>query len=320
MKKSLALIFGLLLSCSVFAKSYSVFKYDNKYGVIDSNRKVVLSPQYEKITRNEEFFFFCYDSTGKIDIYNSTVKLIHSLPEDTSITRYSDYEYLVKEKSSKPFYLLNLKTGEISDYEKSKEYVWNYSYVDGLALVLEMNAKNADYSIVDKKGNVVLQNIEQANFYYSEGMLAVQMSDGSSGFVDKTGKFVIKTSFYRNLEDEGPRKSPSIQYFFNEGLAIVQSEKDVWEIFDTKGKKVQIPDSIQVVARYFSNKLVVIVDKNNKYGYMNPKAEVAIPYKFDSASNFIGDYAMVVYDSKDAVVDSKGRIYFCEEIMKKNKL
>ena len=145
------------------------------------------------------------------------------------------YEYLVKEKSSKPFYLLNLKTGEISDYEKSKEYVWNYSYVDGLALVLEMNAKNADYSIVDKKGNVVLQNIEQANFYYSEGMLAVQMSDGSSGFVDKTGKFVIKTSFYRNLEDEGPRKSPSIQYFFNEGLAIVQSEKDVWEIFDTNG-------------------------------------------------------------------------------------
>ena len=72
-----------------------VGKYDNKYGVIDSNRKVVLSPQYEKITRNEEFFFFCYDSTGKIDIYNSTVKLIHSLPEDTSITRYSDYEYLV---------------------------------------------------------------------------------------------------------------------------------------------------------------------------------------------------------------------------------
>ena len=78
MKKSLALIFGLLLSCSVFAKSYSVFKYDNKYGVIDSNRKVVLSPQYEKISKNDKNYFICYDTEGGIYIYNPKMVVIQN--------------------------------------------------------------------------------------------------------------------------------------------------------------------------------------------------------------------------------------------------
>lgn len=319
MKRALALLVALIISISIYAKEFSVFKYNNHYGVIDNNRKVIIPPEYDRISKTDQAYFFCYDSNDSLFIYSPDVKLIYSIKEKTSLTRYSDYEYIVKKRSDSNFYLLNLKTLKLSEYQKSGKYMYEYAYSDDVALVMEVGTKNVSYSIADINGNIILRDIEQADIVFSDGLLAVWMEDGKSGFVDKTGKFVIETKFYRNLADEGPRKFPALGYFFNEGLGIVQSEKGVWKILDKKGNETLIPNSIHLYGGCFVNGLIVVKDENKKFGYMNSKAEIAIPYIFDSASTFEGKYAMVVYDSKDAVIDKKGKIFLCEDIMLKQK-
>ncbi|MCR4733396.1 MAG: WG repeat-containing protein [Treponema sp.] len=317
MKKTLVLLFTLIAAFALYAKEFSLFKYKNLYGIIDNNRKVILSPQYESITKNSKSYYLCYDSEENVFIYNPKMELIYSIEEKASLTRFSDYEYILKKWSDPKFYLLNLKTLEISDYEKSEDYIYEYAYADDLALVCEIDSKNFSYSIADIKGNIILRDIEQADIIYSDGLIAVQMENGKSGFVDKKGNFVIETQFYRNKAEEGPKKYPALSYFFNEGFAIVQTEKDVWKILDKKGKETLIPSEIDLINLSFSKGLVVVKDSQGKYGYMNTKAKLEIPYDFDSASNFIGKYAMVVYKGEDAVINKKGKIILCKDIMLK---
>lgn len=319
MKKALALLVTVILSISIYAKEFSVFKYNNQYGVIDNSRKVVILPEYAKISTNQKSYYFCYSNDERIDIYNPKMELIYSIQGNAELKKFSDYEYILKKRSDKKFYLLNLKTLDLSEYQKSEKYIYEYAYTDDVALVMEIGTKNVSYSIADINGNIILRDIEQADIVFSDGLLAVWMEDGKSGFVDKTGKFVIETKFYRNPADEGPRKFPALGYFFNEGLGIVQSEKGVWKILDKKGNETLIPNSIHLYGGCFVNGLIVVKDKNGKFGYMNSKAEIVIPYVFDSASTFGGKYAMVVYDSKDAVIDKKGKIFLSEDIMLKQK-
>lgn len=54
------------------------------------------------------------------------------------------------------------------------------------------------------------------------------------------------------------------------------------------------------------NGLVPIINTETKMcGYMNPKFNIIIPFKFEKAEGFVGKYAVVKYNGKDAVIDKK---------------
>ncbi len=60
-------------------------------------------------------------------------------------------------------------------------------------------------------------------------------ADGKSGFVNKKGNFVFEADFYIDQKDIGPRKYPLINYFFNEGYALVKNKEKKWVQYDKKG-------------------------------------------------------------------------------------
>lgn len=53
------------------------------------------------------------------------------------------------------------------------------------------------------------------------------------------------------------------------------------------------------------------------YGYMNPIFEIVIPFKFERVEGFIGKYVAVKYNEKDAVINQKGKIYYCSDLKTK---
>ena len=74
----------------------------------------------------------------------------------------------------------------------------------------------------------------------------------------------------------------------------------------------ELPKNIEPVEYCYKNGLVPVINTETKmYGYMNPMFEIVIPFKFERVEGFIGKYAAVKYNGKDAVIDKKGKIYYC---------
>lgn len=311
------LIFSILLFLFLgnnfsFSEDYSLFMKDELYGLITNDRKIVIQPEYNNISINPNSII-C-SKKREIEIYNTALELLFS-DSWVNLSFYTENEIVITESMSAKKQLLNVVTGEITTFYGNDNYFIEEGYRDGIGLVWEKNKEEFLYSIVDRDGNVLLTDIEQAHNVYTNGMLAVIMKDGKSGFVNTKGQFVIETSFYIDPDDIGPRKEPIIWYAFSENYVLVKTNELKWVQFNKNGKMKTLPDNIEPVDPYYENGLVLIRDKTTKkMGYMNPNFEIIIPCKFDGAHKFIGKYAAVVFENKDAIIDKKGKVYFCENL------
>ncbi|MCR4736295.1 MAG: WG repeat-containing protein [Treponema sp.] len=305
----------LIIGCHfLYSESYSLVQKNGLYGIISENKKIVMEPMYNWITISSNSIV-CYKERTR-EIYNSSLELLFS-DSWVNLQYYSENEIIIKESMSDNQKLLNLITGSISEFHSDERYKLEEGYREGVGLVWEDSKKEFLYSIADKKGNILLSDIEQAHSVYTNGMLAVIMKDGKSGFVNKKGKMVFETSFYIEPDDIGPRKEPIIRYLFNENYALVKTEEQKWVQYNLKGKKKPLPDNLIPVEYCYENGLVAVMNtESKKYGYINPDFEVVIPFNFSLAQNFVGLYAVVKYDGKEAIIDKKGNVYFSERFIK----
>ena len=125
---------------------------------------------------------------------------------------------------------------------------------------------------------------------------------------------VIKVPLYEDPRMLGIRISPSLNYNFFEGVAFIQTEKDRWYLIDKKGNKKELPQEYDFTMGGYSNGLTVVQNNEHKFGYVDKNFELVIPFKFDAAFSFEGKYARVVYQEKDAIIDTAGNIYYCDEL------
>ena len=309
----LGILFWGLLGCQfLFSENYSRFKKDGLYGLITKDRTIVMQPKYDYISVRSNAII-CSNKRDK-EIYNISLELLFS-DSWINLSFYTENEIVIKESMSLERQLLNVETGTITEFEGDCRYLIEEGYREGVGLVWEKGKDKFLYSIVDRKGNVLLTDIEDAHSVYTNGMIAVMMEDGKSGFVNKNGEFVLETSFYIDPNDIGPRKYPIIFYAFSENYALVKTQEQQWVQFDLKGNKKMLPPNVEPVDPYYENGLVLIRDKETKkLGYMNPKFKMVIPCKFDEADSFVGKYAVVKVEGKDAIIDKKGNIYFSDDL------
>ncbi len=314
MKKKI--LFGFvwlfLFSSCFFSEEYSVFMKDDMYGIINNEKTIVMEPIFDWITINSNSIVCSKDSTD--EIYNPKFKLLFSGTWVT-LTYYKENEILIKESMSAKQILLNVDTGDLTEFKRNENYLEEYGYRDNLELVVEKNTKVFSYSVVNQEGESVLTDIDQAHSCYTNGMLAVIMRDGKSGFVNKKGEMVIEADFYIEPSDIGPRAYPIIRYLFNENYALVKNNEQKWVQYNIKGKVKELPNNIEPVEYSYENGLVPIINTETKMcGYMNPKFKIIIPFKFEKAEGFVGKYAVVKYNGKDAVIDKKGNIFYSEDL------
>lgn len=313
-RRFLNLLVCLIFGCQfIVSEDYSLFRKNGKYGLITKDRKIVMQPDYDIISVGSNSII-CSKKRDD-EIYNSSLELLFS-DSWVNLRFYTEDEILITESMTAKKTLLNVITGESKDFKGNEKYSIEEGYRDNVGLVYQYDEnKPFSYSIVDTKGNVLLTDIEDAHSVYTDGMIAVIMKDGKSGFVNKNGQLVIETSFYIDPDDIGPRKYPIIFYAFSENYALVKTKELKWVQFDLKGNKKTLPSNIEPVDPYYKNGLVLIRDKDTKkLGYMNSKFKIIIPCKFDEARKFVGKYAVVTVDGKDAIIDKKGNIFFSDDL------
>lgn len=180
--------------------------------------------------------------------------------------------------------------------------------------------------LLDTLGNIILKPTYQSIGSFSYGLAFVKLSDRKSGFIDTSGKLVIQSSFFEDTEmAERPR---GINYF-SDGLSLVEIQVDYslrasrpvyrYGFIDSKGKLIVGKTKIPLVdlrglfwsprfenAQNFSEGLAAVQLKG-KWGYVNKKDTISIPYQFDWANSFSEGLASVKIDGKYGFIDKTGR-------------
>lgn len=316
-------IFFMLLMClfsDLYAESFSVFCIKGLYGLVNEERAIKLKAKYYKIEKNEENYFICETANSEYEFYSPKLELLYKLPAGSSARKYSNSEYLVyyfdEIKNIHISKILNIETWKLSEYKKYENFVREpFFWGENLAVVIK-GSSYPSFSVIDRNENTVISNLKQAGFCFTEGLLPVILKNGQSGYINKKGKMVISVPLYEDIRMGGPKISPILNYYFSNGVAVFQKEKDKWCLIDRKANIKELPENYILKTRLYSKGLTVIEDTNSKYGYLNKNAKIAIPCIFDSASNFIGEYAAVAFQGKDAIIDTKGNIFYSEDLKK----
>lgn len=180
-----------------------------------------------------------------------------------------------------------------------------HGFSEGLAPV-----KVGDYwGFIDRTGKMAIEpqfnpKQPQYNSYFSEGLAAVNFSDGGAGewgFIDKSGKVVINPQF------RGDYYSPPS---FKEGLARISVDGGKAGFIDKAGQMVIPPEFYG--SPWFSEGLAA-VEIDGKQGYINKKGQLALPAIYETAFPFSNGTAVVVIDGKSSIINKEGQVILASQ-------
>ena len=300
MRKKISLLIFVLLTPSLFAHgNYSLYKNNDKYGLINKNKKIVLEAEYDSIKFND--VYLCIKKGKESYVYDQNMKFLHifsSEQQNIMMCLPTLFYFSMGERIYTRYYLYNLldnKTSETRDYfidnNKSSEpwiagrscfyskylkpqadsYDRVYPYREKRAVVL-----NHDWQeeIIDENFNVVIQNIYASADYFSEGLIPVIMeaegSDkenkipGESCYLDINGKVVHKCDFDFNhicRDTISHVQTLEVKGSFNEGIAVVQKADKSWIILDREFNKYYLPEGCIVESYSYSNGFLLVSKK-----------------------------------------------------------
>jgi len=188
-----------------------------KYGAIDKTGKLIIEPNFKLIFPFKDGIAFAVTSDGKQCFIDKNGKIIFT-PAVGLLNPISDGLGII-EIDNKYGYL-----NQNGDLVIKPQFTYAQAFSEGLAavsnegkfltsrtgLMFKKGEKQTlKYSYIDKSGNIAF-NIETELVYpFSEGLAAIY-ENGSYGFIDKTGKIVVK-----------PQLGAGTSHTFSEGLCKV---------------------------------------------------------------------------------------------------
>jgi hypothetical protein len=170
--------------------------------------------------------------------------------------------------------------------------------VNGISVVKKSNK----WFILKVKENIFKEVKYENVSFFSEGLAVVMNEECKYGYINEDGIEVIKCK-YDNADS------------FSEGLAKVGKGDwldRVYGFINEKGEEI-IPLKHDTIESVKEGLICVYSDSNSKYGYLDKKGNVKIPFQFDSAGDFINGFAKVKIEGKWGYIDYNGEIIItCE--------
>lgn len=128
--------------------------------------------------------------------------------------------------------------------------------------------RNKKFGFVNSTGKEVIKAEYDDAGIFSDGLAAVKV-DGKWGYIGPTNKFIVEPTYDFTLK-------------FTNGLSSVR-KNNKWGYINTKGKEV-IPIEYDATG-FFSNGLAN-VKKGDKWGYVDGTNNVVIPFKYERTDPF----------------------------------
>lgn len=326
-------------------KNLILFEYKGKWGLLDENFNIIIPPEYEYAFRIPYSELYNCQNGNKCSVFDSQGKELVNFSDACMMND----RYCISYES--PYYILDYHTGKKSvfncflegfcfdnndlplaipvtttsigcfylnedlitktfdDVFFKRVYPFNY----GAAVVVDMDWNT---KVIDKLGNVIIDNLLYSDQEYSEGLLSVMLKDGRTGYIDSKGKLVIEVPFYVE------RTEPHQSFPFKEDVAVVQSpDKKNWTIIDRNGK---VLGSCKDGWLGFCSCGLISVRNDETYGFCDKMGNLVIRSEFQEAAawhpvQFNDGYVAMLYEGNEVLLDTKGNVYYSADIMAGNK-
>ena len=158
-------------------------------------------------------------------------------------------------------------------------------------------------------------DLYRTNWYFHEGLLAAQTTDGRTGYINRNGlfSFIVPIIPYEPDYQESPLNATD----FNNGYALIQTIENppVWRVINNLGEYISNELNISM-ASVFVDGLSCVKLYRGGYGYINTYGEMVIEPIFDSADSFHRGYARIVYQGRDGIINTEGKIYWSDEFIR----
>ncbi|MCK8523135.1 WG repeat-containing protein [Aquimarina sp. D1M17] len=272
---------------------YSIFKKNNKYGVLNMKGEHLITAKYDYLSYSQIPGVFQCQLNNKYGLVDSRGKEIIPALYDYSPDFINKGKAIVAEKERK-YGILAPSGNPIIPY--------NHEYIDAnFESTLQAFRKKDSYGYINHKGTEIIPATfgPSRNF---RGKYAIVTKEGSYGIINKKGELVL------------PAEYQDIRYkwsFFGFG-----NERPTAKVyFVKKDNKIGVFDkNLKVITAPIYDEIgnfkdgVAVVSKNNKYGFINAKGKVVIPLEYEDADFFSEGLAPVVKNGKWGFIDTKNNV------------
>lgn len=267
--------------------NYKLLKQNNKFGVINKNGEVVVSPIYDEIdipNPSKSLFICMYDYNTENEQYS--IKVLNDKSEQIL------YEYFIVEAIE-----INPTISEIP-YEKS---VLKYK-------------QNGKYGLIDFEGNVIVKpKYEQIEALDGvEGLLLVKDKE-NYGVININGDTVIKEK-YDSIQADSYLTNINLSELEKIGFIIGESDNGSFKYGYLNSKGEQILDikysQIQRIQNITENNDTYLVAfENDKVGFYK-NSENIIKHEYEDIFYDENNNSLILQkDSKQGVSDLNGNIF-----------
>lgn len=337
--------------CFIFSKSLTVYKKNNLYGLLDNNLKIIVNAEYKHISiSNDKRYFYLNTKTesNACFIINSDGKICwNGAAEDYIEPIFGEYFFDMKQtESGINFILINAKSRsekklnnahEIFQVKNTSEHPDSFSVrynSEGAIYNLDLKRKKIEKQmeklnrplvfpeingamaygrgkgIINSNGKVIAKDLIDCAFNFTQGLMPV-ITNSKSGFINNNGDFVFLCPIFYEKSSGG--YCPSLNCNFSEGYAFVPTERFSGTIYNLNGDiiKNQLPYLSDYV---YTDGWICVYDKNEKYNFLSHCGNKISDSDFDYAEQFVNGYAIIKINGKDAIIDTKGNIFYSEDL------
>ena len=269
-------VFNIFCFFPIIAEEYSVFKSGNKYGLIDSQLKIVIPAENQNICFSENFILIMNSSTS-IQVYDKNLKSKQRLSFSSNDLLYDVYFlyddlFYIMFKTKKEGIRFNatngtsiastlIKNGLVQDsvafdkyfpeiqqnkrgyttadgeFINYSDFELLYSFVESRAVIVKEDENTFQWKYrIIDEKGNLIIEVKDCGNHFKEGLLAARLLSGETGFISPEGN----VKFLCPMVSDGERMTmaPSLKYYFSEGYVYVQKRKGVWQVFDKEGNTV----------------------------------------------------------------------------------
>lgn len=319
-----------LISTVTFGQTYIVMvksAANKKWGYVASNGDVVVEPKYDRCYEfsaeglapvydaKEKQFYFLTKTGDKIATEIKDFKLMdrmgfalegfgdglipikHNdkwgfLGKDGKVAIPAKYDDVTGFGSGHAVATLGKKifiintSGQETPVESGVLEVRKFS--DNLA---PFRAADKKFGFMDASGKIVIKAQFESVGYFRDGIAWAKTTDGTVGYIGTDGEWLIKPQFNTagNFDSES-------------GLARVKTGSE-WGYINKEGKVIRKTDT--TVWEDFSNGLAM-GKKDGLFGYFNDQGDWAIKPQFDGGRDFKNGFAAVKKGAKWGIIDKSG--------------
>ncbi len=261
-------------------------KKNGKYGLMDINGNIKIKPKYSDI-KGESNGLICVKATNGKYGYMTTKGYF---PIEAKYTDASNFgtDDIAAVKNRGEWGFIDRRGKLLVDYQ----YAEATPFKNGYSIVRRLMSKTS--GIINTQGRYVVDNKKYLNVRFpSDGLVAARSQGGGKwGFVDLNGRTVVQHQYEKVTQ-------------FGDGHALVSVNGSKFSVIDKRGNEVAPAMFDNAKMEGYNDGLAAVVYEG-KWGFVNTKGEIVIPFEYEEVTSFSEGKAAVLMDGYWGYVDTAG--------------